>query len=82
VSNDKQNITLALPRRLLRAVKVLAAERDTSISAILTGLLEGFVRQESEYDRAMREEIARMKKGYDLGTQGRRTWTRDDLHER
>ncbi len=80
---EKQNITLALPRRLLRRIKVAAAERDTSVSAILTGLLEDFVRQrDDDYGRARRHAVGAMKKGYDLGTYGRRTWTRDELHER
>jgi hypothetical protein len=80
---DKQNITLALPRSLLRRVKIAAAERDTSMSAIITRLLEDFVRQkDDDYEKAMRHALGVMKKGYDLGTQGRRTWTRDELHER
>lgn len=80
--DEKQNITLALPKRILRRAKVVAAERETSISAIIARLLEDFLRGEGDYDRAMREEIARMRKGYDLGTEGKRTWTRDELHER
>jgi hypothetical protein len=80
---EKQNVTLALPKRLLRRVKVAAAERDTSVSAILTRLLEDFVRSnEDDYERAKRHAVAAMKKGYDLGTHGKRTWTRDELHER
>lgn len=80
---EKQNVTLALPKRLLRRAKIAAAERDTSISAILTRLLEEFVREDDEgYEKAMRHAIAAMKKGYDLGTHGKRTWTRDELHER
>jgi len=80
--SEKQNITLALPKRLIRRMKVVAAERDTSISAILARLLEEFLHREDEYDRAMREELTRMKKGYDLGTNAARSWTRDALHDR
>ncbi|MGH2760861.1 MAG: CopG family transcriptional regulator [Actinomycetota bacterium] len=80
---EKQNITLALPKPLLRRVKIAAAERDTSISAILTGLLEDFLRRSADdYEQAMRNAITAMRKGYDLGTRGRRTWTRDELHAR
>ena len=80
---ERQNVTLALPKRLLRRVKVAAAEGDTSISAILTRLLENFVqKRDTDYEKAKRHAIAAMKKGYDLGTQGKRTWTRDELHER
>ena len=80
---DKQNVTLALPKRLLKRVKIAAAERDTSVSAILTGLLEEFVQgTDNQYERAKRSAKAAMKKGYDLGTDGKRTWTREELHDR
>ena len=82
-AEEKQNVTVALPKRLLRRVKVAAAERETSMSAIITRLLEDFVRQkDDDYEKAKRHAIAAMKKGYDLGTHGKRTWTRDELHER
>lgn len=81
-SEDKQNITLALPKRLLRRVKVAAAERETSMSAIIVRLLEDFLRGEGDYERAMRDEISRMRRGYELGSEGKAAWTRDALHER
>ncbi len=77
---EKQNVTLALPKRLLKRVRLIAAERDTSISAILTTLLEGVA--DDDYERARRHAVTTMNKGFDLGTQGMRTWTRDELHER
>jgi len=40
------------------------------------------VGEKDEYERARRRFLARMKKGYNLGTNGRVTWTRDELHER
>jgi hypothetical protein len=39
------------------------AKRDTSMSSIITRLLEEFLRREDDYDRAMPEEMTRMKKG-------------------
>jgi hypothetical protein len=82
VKVEKQNVTVALPKSLVRKAKIAAAQQDTSISAILTRMLEDFVRHEDDYERAKREAIAAMRKGYDLGTHGKRTWTRDELHDR
>ena len=79
---QKQNITLALPKRLVRRAKVLAAERETSISAILRELLEEFLRREDDYARAMHDELARMSRGVDLGSKGSIAASRDALHER
>jgi predicted transcriptional regulator len=77
-----QNVTLALPRALLRKVKVVAATRDTSISALLTSALEDVVREDDVQRRAMRRALARVREGYDLGTGGQLTIRRDDLHAR
>lgn len=77
-----RNITLALPEETLREVKVLAAKRGTSVSAMLREKLEALVREESDYARAMREALEALEHGYDLGTYGKASWTRDELHER
>jgi hypothetical protein len=79
---DTRNITLSLPDRLLRDAKVIAAQRRTSVSAIVTELLEGLVADESGRNRgrAIFERIASELSG--LGTGGTPPTTRDGLHER
>jgi hypothetical protein len=76
----KANITLKLDASLLREARVLAAEEDTSISAMLAARLEELVRERKTYDRARKRALARLRDGMDLG------WTpaasRDELHER
>lgn len=79
---EKQNITLALPKDLLRRVKHMAVERDTSVSGLLTQFLTELVEQEDGYESARRRHMALMERGFDMGTGGRVTWTRDELHER
>ena len=41
-----QNITLAVPKSLLRRIKILAVRRNSSVSALLTGMLEELVSTE------------------------------------
>ena len=77
-----QNITLALPKPVLRKVKILAVERQTSVSALLTGMLEEIVEREDSYAAARERALARLKRPVNLGTRGRVTWTRESLHER
>ncbi len=77
-----RNITLALPEETLREVKVIAAKRGTSVSAMLREKLEALVADESDYARAKREALAALEQGYNLGTYGKASWTRDELHER
>lgn len=40
------------------------------------------VERESGYDAARQRSLALLREGADLGTGGRVTWSRDDLHER
>ena len=79
---EMQNITLSLPRDVLRKVKILAVQRGTSISRLLTNELERLVAQEELYARAMQRHMQLMEKGIDLGTQGQIHTSRDELHER
>jgi post-segregation antitoxin (ccd killing protein) len=38
--NQNQNITLSVPKQLLKRVKRVAADRDTSVSALMTEALD------------------------------------------
>lgn len=82
MKEETRNITLALPRDVLRKAKLIAVRRDTSISGLLTSYLREVVDEDDEYDRAMKRQIQTMKKAKRLGLVGRPTWTRDELHER
>ena len=78
----KQNVTLALPADTIRRLKVLAAERNSSISRMLTEQLDEMLDRESGYDAARRRALARLERGFPLGMPDRVPWSRDELHER
>jgi hypothetical protein len=76
-----RNITLTMPEELIRRAKVLAAQRDTSVSALVARLLEQAI-GDSRDDREVADherELMRSGVGYRIGSA---TWTRDELHER
>jgi hypothetical protein len=77
-----QNITLSLPEEDLREARILAARRGTSVSQLLAGMLRETVERETGYAAAKDRSLALLREGADLGTAGRATWSRDDLHER
>ncbi len=79
---SNQNITLSLPEEDIREARVLAARRGTSVSQFLARLLRETVERETGYDKARERSLAMLREGMDLGTNGRVTWSRDDLHER
>jgi hypothetical protein len=76
----KQNITLAIDKRLLKQVRAFAAQRGVSVSAMLAGELLRIVDSEAAYEKAMRNALAHMERGYHLGGQGIKN--RDALHDR
>lgn len=74
-----RNVTLSLPDDLVRRAKVLAAQRDTSLSALVGSLLDEALGR-TEYRAAWAEEEAVMASGpLVVGTV---TWSRDELHRR
>ena len=79
---ENQNITPSLPRALLKRVKRLAADRDTSVSALMIEALADLADGDRRYAAARKRAVAAMRSARSLGTHGRRTWSRDQLHER
>jgi hypothetical protein len=79
---EKQNITLSVPRELLKRVKRLAADRETSVSSLMTEALARLADEDRRFAAARRRALAALRSARSLGTGGRRTWTRDELHER
>jgi predicted transcriptional regulator len=77
-----QNVTLAIPKTILKKVKRLALEQDTSLSRMLTDTLIEIVERDDAYEQARKRQIALMEQGLALGTGGQATWTREDLHDR
>jgi predicted transcriptional regulator len=77
-----QNVTLALPKEILRKAKLLAIQRNTSLSGLLTRALEDVVAREENYQKARKRHSAILRKGLNLGTKGKVTWSREDLHAR
>ncbi|HEX5634023.1 MAG TPA: ribbon-helix-helix protein, CopG family [Gemmatimonadales bacterium] len=79
---ETQNITLSVPRDLLKRVKRVAADRETSVSALMTEALERLADEDRRYAAARKRALKALRSPRSLGTGGRRTWSREDLHER
>jgi len=79
---EKQNVTLSLPRPLLKQAKIIAAGQDKSLSQLMRESLEEKVREEADYNKARKRQLRLLKKGLDLGTGGQVKTGRDELHVR
>ena len=75
-----KNVTLALDEKILREARRIAAERSTSLNAMIRQFLEELTERESKA-RTARRRIERLCRESDAEV-GPRGWDRDELHER
>ena len=75
-----KNVTLALNETTIREARRIAAERSTSLNAMIREYLEELTRRESRGVQARRRiaELCRESRA----EAGPHAWSRDDLHER
>jgi hypothetical protein len=79
---ERQNVTLSLPKALLKKAKVIAASKNKSLSEFLRESLEERVRDANGYKKAKERQVRLLKEGFDLGTKGRIQVRRGELHAR
>jgi plasmid stability protein len=82
VKADHKNVTLSLPEPLLRKFRVYAASHNKSMTSLMTEAIERMIAPDDEYEAARTRLIEGMRNARDLGTGGKITWTRDEIHER
>ncbi len=76
----KQNVTISLDRELIQKAKVLAAQRRSSISRLLSCELEKLVSDAESYEAAKKKAVDKLKSGFHLG--GKIGASREELHVR
>ncbi len=79
---EKQNITLSLPKELLKKGKSLAAKKGVSLNELVRELLQQSAENAEGFHRASARQIRQMKEGIPLGTGGKIAWKRDELYQR
>jgi hypothetical protein len=76
----KQNITLSIDKELIKNARVLAAQRQTSVSRMLSEELQKLIEDSNKYELAKKQALNYISRGFHLG--GRITVSREELHER
>lgn len=79
---DKQNLTISLPKDLIKKAKALALEEDLSLNALIRESIELKLKHDTGYIKAQEAELKRMERGLHMGTKGRLRINRDTLHEK
>jgi hypothetical protein len=76
----KTKITLSLDKELLGHAKTIAVQQGISLDALMTEQLQKLVAKETDYARARKRALARLKRGMNLN------WSppasRDEIYER
>jgi len=77
---NEQNLTVRLPRAVIDQARVLAAQRGTSISALVAQTIAALAEEGAAYQAAQRLAFRQME---DAPLQGDGPWlSREQLHER
>ena len=79
-ASTKVNLTIKIDKDLLRKIRIIAAEKDTSISALVAEAFEQTSTQSGRYEEAMKRAIARLNEGIELNWE--KPHSRDEMHER
>lgn len=76
----RQNITVSIEKELIAKSKLLAAQRDTSISKMLAQELNRLIQTDEHFQRSKKAVLSHLRKEYHLG--GKKVASREELHER
>lgn len=74
-----RNVTVTLDEAVARWARIQAAKKDTSVSRLLGELLREKMREERNYERAMREYLAEKPRNLSGGAKYPK---REDLYDR
>lgn len=77
-----KTVTLDITQTILQELEQIAADRRVPVTKLMTDTLEGLVMHERRYKDAKQRQLALIKQGLNLGTDGRFATARDELHER
>ena len=75
-----KNVTIALDEKLVRESRRIAADRSTSLNAMIREFLTKLTERESHVAHARRRIVQLCRES--RAETGSISWTRDELHER
>ncbi|NUT95301.1 MAG: hypothetical protein HOY78_25070 [Saccharothrix sp.] len=75
----KRNITLQLEEEVIQQAKVVAARKNTSVSALLADQVRMLAAKDERYEQAKKRALDALDNAVDRG--GVR-WTREELYDR
>ena len=77
------NVTLTLDDKLVKEIRKIAVERDTTLAGLVRAYLQDLAAQHANTDKVRRDQERFMEISERLSIpMGKRTWKREDLYER
>ena len=77
------NVTLTLDDKLVKEIRKIAVERDTTLTGLVRAYLQDLATQEATSDKVRRDQERFLEISGRLSVpMGKRTWKREDLYER
>ncbi len=77
-----RNLTINLPEPLIRRLRVCAAARNQSITAVVKEAVERPLVEDRARGAAASRLIRRLQNAPDRGVGGKISWTRNELYDR
>lgn len=77
----KRNITMVLEEELAKKAKIMAAQKDTSVSQLLSDYLKAILKSEGDKVKSKKDFLRLTRKKYRLDY-SKRSFCRAALHER
>ena len=75
------NITMTLDDQIIKKVKKIAIEKNTTLTGLVRDYLTGIAKREDQRLEEVISQLSEIMNSSDMKI-GKITWTRDELHER
>jgi hypothetical protein len=75
------NIAMSLDNELIKKARKIAIDKDTSLTGLIRKYLQELVEQEEQSNATAAAELESLFR-QSKAVVGRKTWSRDDLHDR
>ena len=76
----KQNVTISLEKEIIKKAKIIAAQKETSVTRMLSEELKQLIQKEERYQQAKKKALIYLDSGFHWG--GKIRATREELHAR
>ena len=79
---DYQNITLSIPKEVLKKARIIAIQNRQSLSGMVTEYIKKIVESDAAYQHAYQRQAKWMEQGFDINLEAGYHFDREASHGR